>query len=83
MVEIKATQETILTLLAKSVPNRGPFTADTDIIVDTGLDSVSVMDLVLELEDEFDVTIPLDRIAEIRTVSQLAQVLHELSNRGA
>ena len=51
---------------------------ETSIVADTGLDSVSVMDFVLELEDEFDINIPLDRIAEVKTVADLAAAVREL-----
>ena len=44
------------------------------------LDS-SVMDFVMELEDEFDITIPLDQIAEVRTVGDLANAVEALSRK--
>jgi acyl carrier protein len=49
------------------------------VVEDTGLDSVSVMDFVMEIEDDFDITIPLDRIAEMRTVGDLADAVRSLS----
>ena len=62
----------VLDLLCKKVGAARPIDLDSSVVEDTGLDSVSVMDFVMELEDEFDITIPLDRIAEIRTVGDLA-----------
>ncbi|MDT8345570.1 MAG: phosphopantetheine-binding protein [Thermohalobaculum sp.] len=69
----------ILTLLAQKVKADITVTGSTNIVADTGLDSVSVMDFVLELEDEFDVNIPLDRIAEVKTVADLAASVQDLS----
>jgi acyl carrier protein len=41
------------------------------------------MDFVMELEDEFDITIPLDQIAEVRTVGDLANAVRLMSSDGA
>ncbi|HYC04535.1 MAG TPA: acyl carrier protein [Azospirillaceae bacterium] len=56
-------------------------TADTNIVRDLGLDSLAVMNFVMELEDKFDISIPLDKIAEVETVGDLARTIQEL--RGA
>ncbi len=44
----------------------------TDISTDLNIDSVTVMDFVMEVEDHFDVELPLNVLAEIRTVAELA-----------
>ncbi|MEA1671936.1 acyl carrier protein [Nitrospirillum sp. BR 11163] len=44
---------------------------DTNITEGLGLDSVAVMDFVMEIEDALDISIPLDRIAEVKTVGDL------------
>ncbi|HYE52442.1 MAG TPA: phosphopantetheine-binding protein [Azospirillaceae bacterium] len=53
-------------------------TGDTNIVRDLGLDSLAVMNFVMELEDKFDVSIPLDKIAEVETVGDLARTIQEL-----
>jgi acyl carrier protein len=50
-------------------------TMDTDIAQDLNMDSLAVMDLMMELEDKFDVSIPLNMVPEIVTVGQLAQTV--------
>lgn len=57
-------------------------TADTDIARDLNMDSLAVMDLLMELEDKFDVSIPLNMVPEIATVGQLAQTVIN-SKKGA
>ena len=52
-------------------------TADTDIARDLKLDSLAVMDLLMVLEDKFDVSIPLNMVAEITTVGQLAKAVRD------
>lgn len=50
-------------------------TMETHILHDLNLDSVAVMDLVMELETRFDTVIPMERLAEIETVADLARLL--------
>jgi len=65
----------VLTLLRHHAKNDLEPRSDTDIVADAEMDSVAVMDFVMELEDEFDVTIPLDRLNDARTVRDVAQEL--------
>ena len=53
--------------------------SDTNIVRELNLPSLDVMDLVMALEDHFDVSIPLDRIAEIETVQELADLVRSLN----
>ena len=73
----------VLDLLCKKVGAAHPIDLDSSVVEDTGLDSVSIMDFVMEIEDEFDITIPLDRIAEMRTVGDLADAVQSLSHVSA
>jgi acyl carrier protein len=52
--------------------------ANTNIARELGLDSLAIMDLVMALEDHFDISIPLDRIAETETVNELANLVDSL-----
>ena len=73
----------VLELLGKKIDAARKIDLDSSVVEDTGLDSVSVMDFVMELEDEFDITIPLDRIAEVRTVGDLAKAVQVLLHADA
>ena len=55
-----------------------PIVAATDISQDLNLDSVAVLDLLMELEEKFDVSIPLNLVPEIRTVGELADTVRRL-----
>ncbi len=46
---------------------------DTRLQVDVGLSSLQVMELVLEIEDEFDISFPLNRLPDIQTAKDLSQ----------
>ena len=55
-------------------------TEKTDIIEDLGMDSLAVMNFVMAIEDFYDISIPLDRIAQVQTVGDLIKAVEALRN---
>ena len=53
---------------------------ETELVADLGLDSVQVMKLLLEIEDRFDVSIPLNILPDVRTVRDFVVQLQQLEN---
>lgn len=53
---------------------------DTELVADLGLDSVQVMELLLEIEDRFDISIPLNILPDVRTVHDLSVQLLKITN---
>ena len=51
---------------------------DTDIARDLAVDSLALMNIVMELEDAFDVSMPLDRLATVQTIGDLADIISSL-----
>ncbi len=50
-------------------------TLSSDLIADLGFDSLQVLEVVAELEERFDISIPLNDVPSARTVAQIvAQV---------
>ena len=45
---------------------------DSELMADLGFDSLQVLELVGELEDHFNIAVPLNGLTHIRTVSQIA-----------
>ena len=58
-------------------------TPETQIMRDLGLDSLAVMNFVMPLEERFDLSIPMDRIAEVETVADLSSTIHALRTGAA
>jgi acyl carrier protein len=54
----------------------------TNIVNELGLDSVAIMDFVMEIEDRLDISVPLDRIAEVETIGDLVATMRDLESRG-
>ena len=68
--------ETGVIQVLKSVSRR-PIepTLDSDLVADLGFDSLQILEVIAELEDRFDVSIPLNDVPAARTVAQVvAQV---------
>ena len=65
------------TVLGRSVT----VTEATDIARDLAVDSLALMNMVMELEDKFDLSIPLDRLAVVQTVGELALLIDDLRVR--
>ncbi len=70
------------TIVAEICRLLGPFntegkvlTATTDIPAELNIDSVGVMDFIMEVEDLYDIEIPLNVVAETRTIADLAAVV--------
>ena len=74
-------QARVLDLLGRKIDAGRKIDLSSNVVEDTGLDSVSVMDFVMEIEDEFDITIPLDQVAEVRTVGDLAHAVEVISRK--
>jgi acyl carrier protein len=70
----------VVRLLAHKVPGNINVTPDTPIVAGLGLDSVAILDLIMDLEDRFDISIPLDRVAEVQTVGELSQAIEALKS---
>jgi acyl carrier protein len=71
--------EEVARLLQPFRRHETPITRDTDITADLDLDSLAVMNLLMQIEEKFDISIPLNLIPEIRTVGDLVQVIEQLT----
>jgi acyl carrier protein len=54
----------------------------TNIARDLGLDSLAIMNFIMALEDEYDISIPLDRVAQVETVGDLVTAVEQLRSKG-
>ena len=55
---------------------------DSDLVADLGFDSLQVLEVIAELEDRFDISIPLNDVPAARSVAQVvAQVTAILEGR--
>jgi len=70
----------IFNILRPRVPKGAPeITAELDLVNDLGLDSLKVMEILEDLEDTFDISIPINILPGIRTVGDLVVEIQKLT----
>lgn len=52
---------------------------ETTFAVDLDLDSVTVMDLVAAIEDEFDIVLPLNMLPDLETIQQVTDAVDRIA----
>ncbi len=68
--------ETVRELLAHQLEiDPAQIGPQTDILEDLGADSLDIVELVMAIEEEFDIVITDERAANVRTVEQLVEML--------
>ena len=68
------------TELASFTQGRVEIGEDTDLLADLSLDSLQVMNLLLHVEDRFDISIPVNILPDVKTVKDLALQIEKLGN---
>lgn len=56
---------------------------DTDLIADLEVDSVAVLDMVMDIEDFYDISIPVNTISETKSIGELVDAIHEIKKEQA
>ncbi|MBP0133181.1 MAG: acyl carrier protein [Nitrosospira sp.] len=54
---------------------------ETDLINELAIDSVKLLSLVMEIEDEFDISVSLNALADIQTVHELANLIYQIKSQ--
>lgn len=68
--------EKIKAILAEQLgADENDMTLDTNIAKDLGADSLDVVELLMSIEDEFDVEIPDEEIENIKTIGELTDYI--------
>lgn len=69
-------QERVIDIVAEQLGvDKEKVTPETSFVNDLGADSLDTVELVMELEEEFDITIPDDAAEKIQTVGQAVQYI--------
>lgn len=75
MLNRDAVMSYILECLQSMVEDDIKVKADSDLVNDLGLESIRVLDLLMMLEDEYDISIPINILLDVRTPEQLLVAL--------
>ncbi len=68
--------------LASLTQGRVEIGEDTELLGDLNLDSLQVMNLLLHVEDRFDISIPVSILPDVKTVKDLALRIENLAREG-
>jgi acyl carrier protein len=74
--------QTIYEILRAFVPDGQSIREDTDLVADLGLDSLKVMKILETVEDDFDISIPLNILPDVRTVKEFVTQIQKLTGEG-
>jgi acyl carrier protein len=68
-------QAEVIKLLQPFNPKGIEITADTDLSADLYMDSVAAMNLVMEIEDRFDLDIPISLLPDVNSPQDLVDIV--------
>lgn len=62
-------------LVTRFAPPGVSLTPETELSADLNIDSVAAMDLVMEIEDKYEIDIPISQITELRNLGDLVRLV--------
>jgi acyl carrier protein len=80
---VASVQERVIEIVAEQLgANKDIITRETSFVNDLGADSLDTVELVMELEEEFDINIPDDAAEKIQTVGQAIDHIEKAAGNG-
>ncbi len=74
-------QERVIDIVAEQLGvDKEKISSETSFVNDLGADSLDTVELVMELEEEFDINIPDDAAEKIQTVGQAIEYIEAQSS---
>ena len=70
----------ICELLKPYNPKNRPIEMSSGIMSDLEVDSTAVFDIIMGLEDHYDVSIPMEMVSDIKTVGELTTAIIQLTS---
>ena len=72
--------EKVISELSALTTSDANLTENSELVTELGLDSFKVLDLLMDIEDEFDISMPVNLLADVHTIKDLAQRIHAVIN---
>ena len=75
-------EERVIDIVAEQLGvDKEKINRDTSFVNDLGADSLDTVELVMELEEEFDINIPDDAAEKIQTVGQAVEFIDQNASK--
>jgi len=71
-------EQVVREALSLAAPDIGRVEGGTRLASELGLDSAQVMDMIMEIEDRLDISIPVASIAGARTLDELCDTVRRV-----
>lgn len=68
----------LIELLKAQLADERVVQPSTDLLSDLALESVQIMEFIVEVEDHYDIAISLEALGEIRTIEQLGALVQQI-----
>lgn len=79
---VASVKERVIEIVAEQLGvNKDQISSETSFVNDLGADSLDTVELVMELEEEFDINIPDDSAEKIQTVGQAIEYIEKLQQK--
>jgi acyl carrier protein len=76
---VASVKDRVIEIVAEQLGvNKEQITPETSFVNDLGADSLDTVELVMELEEEFDINIPDDAAEKIQTVGQAIEYIEKM-----
>ncbi len=75
--DVKSIINELCLMLQRYNKDKIALNGETSLGTELNIDSVEVMDLIMEIEDKFDIDIPINLISDVERVEDLANLVHE------
>ena len=82
MAEIDEIEQKVIDIVAEQMGvDKAEITRDTSFINDLNADSLDTVELVMEFEDEFEMSIPDEEAEKIQTVGQAVDYIKSVADK--
>lgn len=73
--EVEQIEEALKEILSGSLDSSVGLASDTNFVSDLGLESIQVLEFVMEVEEHFDIAIDMESLSDVHTIGELARVV--------
>lgn len=78
----EVTEEKILDLLCQRLKGLAKpdfvIAPETNLITQLAIDSIKLLNLIMEIEDNFDISVPVNALTDVITVRDLANLIYRI-----